>query len=276
MHTTTADCPIGIFDSGLGGLTIARAIQQALPHEHFIYYGDTLNFPFGEQSVELIQRYCLQITRFLLNRRCKIIVIACNSASVAAIDILQREFSERVLFVNIVEPVIAYLAQLPATKPIGMIGTTQTIQSNFYQKKLAIAQANIQLHALATPLLAPAIEENLSSPHIDTLLHDYLSQPELTNIASLLLACTHYPLVYQKFLTYYQGRNVEVIDPSTLVAKFTTALLTRRELLNSATTLGPHEYYVSHLSEKFKNHIELLFDGNQPFHELPLTVASYA
>lgn len=276
MNTTTADCPIGIFDSGLGGLTIARAIQRALPHENFIYYGDTLNFPFGEQSIDLIQQYCLAIARFLLKQRCKIIVIACNSASVAAIDFLQRQFGDQVLFVNIVEPVIEHLARSHSDRPLGIIGTTQTIRSNFYQEKLARANATIQVKALATPLLAPAIEENLSSPSIDTLLQHYLSQPELTDIQSLVLACTHYPLVYQNFLAYYQNSAIDVIDPSILVARFTEALLTKHALHHPAKTPGQHHYYVSHLSEKFKHHIKLLFDGHQPFQELPLKSKEYA
>jgi glutamate racemase len=265
------NAPIGVFDSGLGGLTVLHALQDVLPQEQFIYYGDTVNFPFGEKPVEFIREYCFAIVRYFLARGCKLIVIACNSASVAAYHLLEAEFGQWCKFVDMVEPLVLSLESRYNGQRIGLIGTTQTIQSNDYNNRLKNRRSQVCLQALATPLLAPAIENQLSDDTIMHLLYDYLNHSQLSDVAALILGCTHYPLIRDLFELHYQGQDVEIIDPSDWVANHAKNLLSCHGLLRHTNTAPVHEYYVSQLNPTFETKIRELFDGKQPFQTQLLT-----
>lgn len=240
--------PIGVFDSGIGGLTVARAITDRLPNEQIIYFGDTVHLPYGDKSADAIKFYSLKIARFLLGKGCKMIVIACNSASSAAYDVL-LEFFENTLFVNVVDPLIERVVAEQHQR-IGVIATKATISSNIYQRQLAEQLPAADIYALATPLLVPMIEEGYCQNNItDAVLHQYLSDPKMQNLDALLLACTHYPLVRPQIESYL-GRSVQVYDSTDVVARAVEQQLMQRKLLSTSRE-QEHTFYVSDYTEAF-------------------------
>ena len=152
-----SNLPIGIFDSGIGGLTVAREIIDLMPNEKIIYFGDTLHLPYGEKSKKKVINYCLKICQFLSSKNCKAIVIACNSASSLALNKIKKEFEEKSIIFNVIDPVINCIKKLE-TKKIGVIGTNATINSKIYEDKINCLNDNYIVNSLATPLLAPMIE----------------------------------------------------------------------------------------------------------------------
>ncbi|MCB0681391.1 MAG: glutamate racemase, partial [Saprospiraceae bacterium] len=193
--SSSARRPIGIFDSGIGGLTVAHALAQQLPNEELIYFGDTAHMPYGERSADAIRYYSLRIVKFLLDKNCKMIVIACNSASTAAYQVLLDFFHEQALFVNVVDPLVERVAGEQFHK-VGIIATKVTIRSGIYEQQLRSLQPDLRIHALATPLLAPMIEEGYIHNNLSqAVISQYLSDPGFGDIDALLLACTHYPLI---------------------------------------------------------------------------------
>ena len=204
--------PIGIFDSGIGGLTLAHAITELMPHENIVYFGDTAHLPYGDKSATAIQAYSVKICNFLMEKQCKLILIACNSASAAAYDLVKTYVGTKAIVVNVIDPVIDYLDQNWEGKTIGLIGTKQTVNSGIYATKAEALGKNIHIKSLATPLLAPMIEEGFFNNKISrTVVHSYLSNPHLSNIESIILACTHYPLIINEISSYYKGK-VNIIN----------------------------------------------------------------
>ena len=188
-----ANQPIGIFDSGIGGLTVANAIRHRLPNEQLCYFGDTAHLPYGDKSGDAIRYYSLKITKFLLEQQAKMIVIACNSASTAAYEVILDFFPDRALFVNVVDPLVEAVCA-KGYKKVGLIATKATVGSGVYQKQLIKTQPDLEVVALATPLLVPMIEEGYAHSRISkSIIEDYLSHPGFEDIDALLLACTHYP-----------------------------------------------------------------------------------
>ncbi|MCS6820248.1 MAG: glutamate racemase, partial [Microscillaceae bacterium] len=179
--------PIGIFDSGIGGLTVAKAVAEALPNENLIYFGDTAHLPYGDKSTAAIQAYSIKICNFLLSQHCKVILIACNSASVAAYELVKEYVGSKAKVFNVVQPVIEWVGRHYANQRIGLIGTRQTVFSNVYKKKIDDLQQNIELQSLATPLLAPMIEEGFFNKNISkAVIQEYLSNPILADIQALI------------------------------------------------------------------------------------------
>src|SRR5438477_6819095 len=151
-HTPLSKKPIGLFDSGIGGLTVARAIVKTLPNENIIYFGDTAHLPYGDKSTAAIQAYSIKICDMLLKEGCKLILIACNSASAAAFDLVKEYVGSRAMVMNVIDPLVNYVRENFAQKHLGLIGTKQTINSQVHRKKIAALNINTRLSALATPL----------------------------------------------------------------------------------------------------------------------------
>ena len=196
----TPDGPIGLFDSGVGGLTVARAVAQRLPHRQLLYFGDTAHLPYGDKSPEAIQSYSIAIADYLLAHGAVAIVVACNTASAVAWDALRAHVPAPIPSLNVIDPVVAAVAQTyrsQITPPnVGVIGTRGTIGSGIYPARINAAGVPGTVHALATPLLVPIIEEGLAHSEIlRATLHHYLAQPELQGINTLIPGCTHYPLL---------------------------------------------------------------------------------
>lgn len=243
--------PIGIFDSGIGGLTVANAIHRFLPQERLIYFGDTIHLPYGDKSADAIRYYSLTISKFLLELNCKMIIIACNSASSAAYDVLLHFFEGKALFVNVVDPLVQSVVN-QGFKNVGVIATKATIHSSIYRNKIKASNQKIKVSQLATPLLAPMIEEGFYSGAISkSIIENYLSQPELEGIDALLLACTHYPLIKNEINDYYKGK-VTILDSTDVVKEEVYRLLLAENLLCNHKT-GEDSFYVSDYTESFES-----------------------
>ena len=187
--------PIGIFDSGIGGLTVARAIKRLLPREAIVYFGDTAHMPYGDKASAVIQDRSLRISDLFLRKHCKVILMACNSASVAAYDLVCAHVGTRAAVLNVIDPMIDHIGRHFRGQSIGLIGTQQTIRSGIYEKKLRALRVGIMLQPLATPLLVPMIESAFPQAIGQEVLHHYLSSPALQPIQALILGCTHYPII---------------------------------------------------------------------------------
>ncbi|UCH14404.1 MAG: glutamate racemase, partial [Bacteroidales bacterium] len=199
-----SDQPVGIFDSGVGGLTVANAIRQVLPNEDLIYFGDTAHLPYGDKSKETINHYSKKITEYLLSRGCKIIVIACNSASAIAYDCIVESAGNRAIVVDVINPVINYVVNHLSVKRVGVIGTKATINSSTYLKKITGLDNSIRVASLPTPLLVPMIEEGFIFDDIsNAIIRSYLSKNELKDIDALILGCTHYPIIKNQINKFY-------------------------------------------------------------------------
>lgn len=239
-----------------------------LPNEQIIYFGDTAHLPYGDKSADAIRYYCLKIVKFLLERNCKMIVIACNSASSAAYKVLLEFFKEQALFVNVVDPLVETVARRNFSK-VGVIATKATIASGVYQQQLAHHRARLQVGALATPLLAPMIEEGYVDNKISrAILDNYLSNAELEGIEALLLACTHYPLI-KKEIEMYFNHQVEVLDSTDVVAKSVEEKLTGHGLLNTGGR-APHHFYVSDYTASFEETARLFYQGTIRLEYFPM------
>ncbi len=261
--------PIGIFDSGIGGLTVARAVKDLLPNESIIYFGDTAHLPYGDKSAAAIQSYTVKICDLLLKQQCKVILIACNSASSAAYQLAKEYVGSKAKVINVIDPVISYLGEKFENKTIGLIGTKRTVRSNVYQKKLDKLNKNIQLRSLATPLLAPMIEEgyfdNTISEHI---IQSYISDPTLQGIEALVLGCTHYPLIKKQIAGFYNEKT-EVIDSSNIVASYLKNYLNKNNL-NRESGVNYNKFFVSDYTHSFAEATRIFFKEEVNLEYYPL------
>ena len=262
--------PIGIFDSGIGGLTVANAITKVLPNENIIYFGDTEHLPYGEKSKEAIQSFSRKIISFLVEKQCKTIVIACNSASSVADNSVLNSAKNTSVF-NVIDPVVNEVVKVCSEYNIGVIGTKATIGSGIYTKKIKNMCESAKVNSLATPLLAPMIEEGFINEKIShTVIANYLSHSKLKNIDHLILACTHYPLIQSEINEYY-NKNVNVIDSAQIVAKHIAQALKKRNLLSNSTE-KEHHFYVSNYTESFEKSAQFFFKENIKLEEVNLFV----
>ena len=251
--------PIGIFDSGIGGLTVANTIRKVLPNEQLIYFGDTAHMPYGDKSPEAIKYYSLKIGKFLLDKKCKIIVIACNTASSHAYHELVHFLGDQIPIINVIDPVVNEIVKIDKFKKIGVIGTKSTIKSDIYAKKIKEANAKIQVCSLATPLLAPMIEEGFFNHNISqAVINSYLSSPKLKRIDSLILACTHYPLIKTEINAFYNSK-IDIVNTAEIVADYVQECLATLNLLNNNIRTKKHQFYVSDYTSSFERSTRLFF-----------------
>lgn len=253
--------PIGIFDSGIGGLTVANAILSALPNEQLIYFGDTAHFPYGDKSADLIKSYSEQITKFLLTYQCKAVVIACNTASSVAYKIVQEICDKHAIAFNVIDPVIDYILKKDFKK-VGIIGTLGTIGSNVFYDKIKASKPEVKAYSLATPLLAPMIESGFVHGQISELIiQKYLENDILEDIEAIVLACTHYPLIKKQIEHLYQslGKSVEVLATNEIAAESVKNTLLEKGLENTNTLTQPHRFYISDYTASFEQSTRLFF-----------------
>ena len=260
--------PIGIFDSGIGGLTVAHAIVKHLPKENIIYFGDTAHLPYGDKSTAAIQAYAVKIAHMLLHQECKLILIACNSASAAAYELVKEYVGSKSIVMNVIDPVVRLLKEKYQKKRIGLIGTRQTVNSHIYKKKIDDLNLGISLSSHATNLLASAIEEFGNHQVIDALLEVYLANNELQNTDALVLACTHYPIIKDKIMRHYKN-PVEIIDSSDIVAQAVKKQLEKNNLLNANGVSNKH-FYVSDYTDSFASNAKLFFNDDIILEHYPL------
>lgn len=251
--------PIGIFDSGVGGLTVAHAIKQLLPGESIIYFGDTAHLPYGDKSADAIKSYSRRITEFLLEHQSKVILVACNSASASAYDSLREEFKGRTLIIDVIDPVVDYLSNRHYKK-LGVIGTKRTISSGMYDQKLKEKSPMTSVVSLATPLLVPMIEEGFIFDDIsNAIIRTYLSDDSLSGIEALVLGCTHYPIIKNQISKFFNF-NIEVIDSGRVVSSVLRKVLEKNDLLNDSGVTHD-QFYVSDYTHFFGKIANMFFEG---------------
>jgi glutamate racemase len=250
--------PIGIFDSGVGGLTVAHAIKQILPGESIIYFGDTAHLPYGDKSEEAIRNYSERITEFLLDQNAKAVLIACNSASASAYDYLREKFGITTILLDVIDPVVDYISTRNYTR-IGVIGTKRTISSGTYKDKVAKRSPGTEVFSLATPLLVPMIEEGFIFDDIsNAIIRTYLSKESLSGIQALILGCTHYPIIRNQISKFFNF-NVEVVDSARIVAVAMRDLLAKNNLLNDSAP-GKDQFFVSDYTDYFEKISRMFFE----------------
>ncbi|MEX1188113.1 MAG: glutamate racemase [Bacteroidia bacterium] len=259
--------PIGVFDSGIGGLTVASAIHKMLPNESIIYFGDTAHFPYGNQSPEQIESYGLGIARFLKSKGCKMIVIACNTASAHSYKAILKEIDNEIPVINVIDPASIAIASKYPKGSIGVIGTAGTIKSGIYKRRIQKFAPEAKVSSLATPLLAPMIEEGYFNNKISsTIIHSYLEKKSLQGIQALILACTHYPLIKKEVESFYNNR-VEVVDSAQWVAQEVKSQLEGKQIL-SESTKPSFNFYVSYLTQTFEKSAKNFFPSRVDFKEM--------
>jgi glutamate racemase len=251
--------PIGIFDSGVGGLTVAHAIKQILPGENLIYFGDTAHLPYGDKSEEAIRYYSGKITEFLLEHKAKVVLIACNSASASAFEFLKSEFGEKTILLDVIDPVINYISTKSFNR-IGVIGTKRTISSGTYEQKVALRSPGTSIVSLATPLLVPMIEEGFIFDDIsNAIIRTYLTNESLAGIQALILGCTHYPIIRNQISKFFNF-NVEVVDSARIVSVMLREVLEKNNLLNDSLKVKD-QFFVSDYTDYFEKIAKMFFEG---------------
>ena len=255
MDKTSA---IGIFDSGIGGLTVGSQISKLMPNERIVYFGDTKHLPYGDKSPEAIIRFSKDITTFLLEQNCKMVVIACNTASAIAFNAVEKLCKDKALAVNVIDPVVEFTCRAE-TQSVGIIGTKNTILSNVYATKIKAQNSKLTTKSLATPLLVPMIEEGFYQNKIsNTILSNYLEKEDLLNIDHLILGCTHYPLIEEEIKEYYKG-TVDIINSAKIVSKYIKKKLSDSNLLSNSQSSQTHNFHVSDYTDSFEQSAQYFF-----------------
>lgn len=243
--------PIGVFDSGLGGLTAVRELAKLMPEEDLVYFGDTGRVPYGGRSRETIVTYARQDVRFLRTFDPKAIVVACGTVSTTALDILRRENDIPVF--GVVEPAVHTAAKLTRSGRIGLIGTRATIRSGAYERELRRLRPDAQVTAEACPLFVPLVENGRSQPGdivAETVAEEYLAPIRAAGVDTLILGCTHYPLL-KTVIGRCMGDEVALVDVGQRCAHWTAAELDRMGLRTDRAEAGTRRYFVSDSTEDF-------------------------
>ncbi len=243
--------PIGVFDSGVGGLTVAREIMRHLPNENIVYFGDTARVPYGSKSKDNIIRFSRQIIRFLETKDVKAIVIACNTASALALEVVQSEVD--VPIIGVVEPGARAALEISKTNKIGVIGTEATIRSAMYEKIIQGLRPEASVVGKACPLFVPLVEEGFAKHNVTREIIDFYLAPLMeTDIDSLILGCTHYPLLRSR-IREYVGDKITLVNPAYETAMDLKHLLELRGMVNTdEQEHGAYSFYVSDAADKFK------------------------
>ena len=252
IEETHSSAPIGVFDSGVGGLTVAREIMRNLPDERIVYFGDTARVPYGSKSQETVIRYSRQIVRFWQTQHVKAIVIACNTESALALDAIEGELDIPIL--GVLRPGAKVAAETTKNKRVGVIATESTIRSGMYGRYIKAHDPDITVYGKACPLFVPLVEEGwLKDPVTEEVARRYLKELLEKDIDSLILGCTHYPLI-RSLMRKIVGDKVQLVNPAYVTALELGRLLTREGLANDGGTdcAGEkYQFFVSDAAEKF-------------------------
>ena len=242
--------PIGVFDSGVGGLTVVKALREVLPQEDLIYFGDTARVPYGSKSRQTVTEFSLEISRFLCAQGIKMLLIACNTASAVSLPFLMKKLSLPVL--GVIHPGAAAAVKVSRTLRIGVVGTSGTIRSQAYQKALRSLDPQLKTIAEPCPLLVPLVEEGWWNGSVAlSVTRHYLKPLKEGEVDTLILGCTHYPLIRPLFLRVL-GKQVHLVDPGREAALRARELLERRNLLSRSFRKGETLFFSSDDPEHFK------------------------
>lgn len=242
--------PIGFFDSGIGGLTVVKAVSQLLPNENIVYFGDTARVPYGSKSNDTVVEYSIQAANFLLRKNIKLMVVACNTASSVALKELKRFLTIPVI--GMIEPGSKLALRESGNGQIGVIGTNATINNKAYSQELKKLNPKLKVFEKACPLFVPIAEEGwIDHKATELIAREYLTELKSKKIDSLVLGCTHYPIladVIQKVM----GKSVKLVDSGTPAAHLVEEYLNGRGLRNISNQIGKREFYVSDIPSRFK------------------------
>jgi glutamate racemase len=242
------EAPIGVFDSGIGGLTVVRQLIELLPQENIVYFGDTARVPYGNKSPEVVREYAAQDVEFLLSQEVKLIVVACNTASAVAMDVVATRSTVPAL--GVIEPTTHAAVKLVGTKGVGVIGTLSTINSRAYSTALRKLEKDLPVISRACPLFVPLAEEGLfDHPATDIMAREYLSQ-FIGRVDVMILGCTHYPML-RGAISRALGDEVRLVDSGEATARAAKLLLASLNILNQQKSKPRYEFYVSDFPQKF-------------------------
>lgn len=265
MNKNTA--PIGVFDSGVGGLTVVREIVRQLPNENIIYFGDTARVPYGSKSQNTIIRFSEQIIRFLKTKEVKSIVIACNTASALALDAVRDEFDIPIM--GVIVPGARAAVEATQNHKVGVVATDATVRSGMYTKIIQEMNPSIEVVEKACPLFVPLVEEGLKKHQVTQLMIEhYLQSMKDTDIDAMILGCTHYPLLRSR-IREYMGERIQIVNPAYETAMDLKRVLAEYNMSNHGADekeaeplFGHYEFYVSDMAEKFRTFANTVM----PFH----------
>ena len=250
------DLPIGVFDSGVGGLTVAREIMRQIPNERIVYFGDTARVPYGSKSKETVTKYSRQIVRFLRTQNVKAIVIACNTASAYALEQIEKEID--IPIIGVVKPGAVTAARATENGKIGVIATEGTIGSQIYTQYIKDLKSDAEVLGKACPLFVPLVEEGLlEDPVTDEIAQRYLSVLIDSGIDTLILGCTHYPLI-RSTVGRVMGENVTLVNPAYETAIELKCLLEEKNMLQDVKP-ALYQFFVSDGAEKFQHFANTIF-----------------
>lgn len=245
--------PIGVFDSGVGGLTVVREMSRQLPNENIVYFGDTARVPYGSKSPNTVIRFSEQIIRFLKTKQVKAIVIACNTASALALDAVRDEFDVPIL--GVIQPGARAAVEATQNRKVGVVGTDATVQSGMYTKIIHGLKPDTEVIEKGCPLFVPLVEEGFKEHHVtQEIIEYYLDSMRETDIDTMILGCTHYPLLRSK-IRAYMGDTVQIVNPAYETAMDLKKVLAEQDMENDGS-VEPHsryEFYVSDTAEKFRH-----------------------
>jgi glutamate racemase len=245
---TSKDSAIGVFDSGIGGLTVLHQIIETLPRENTVYLGDTARAPYGTKSLETVLCYSFENSQFLVDKGVKMVVVACNTSTAIALDRLQTQLTVPV--VGVIEPGVRRAVKTTKNRRVGVIGTEATIQSGAYTRALKAADTGIEVYSRACPLFVPLVEEGWTdNAVVEMTVKAYLGSLKQSGIDTLILGCTHYPLL-KKAIRKFMGANVRLVDSAEETAKEVEQVLGARTLGRKAGK-GGHSFFVTDAPDRF-------------------------
>ena len=241
--------PIGVFDSGLGGLTVVKALKEILPNESILYFGDTARLPYGVKSRDLIIQYSMQIANFLIKNDAKMIIVACNTATAMALEVLKNNFKD-IPIIGVIEPGSIQASLDSKSKKIGVIGTVATINSKAYDIALKLVDKEIQVFSKDCPLFVPFVEEGMvEGEAINLIVEHYLSSFK-NNIDTMILGCTHYPLLKPVIKDFV--KDIKLVDSASAIATHAKNILIKKSLMSEVVNSNELECFVTDLPRKFE------------------------
>lgn len=259
---STSASPIGVFDSGIGGLTVVAEIMRQLPHEEIVYFGDTARLPYGPKSNETVTQFAMQDTRFLLSHDVKMVVVACNTASSVAADQLKQGFDLPII--GVIAPGALAAVSATLSGKIGVIGTEGTITSHAYERAIHRIDAEIEIIEQSCPLFVPLAEEGWTDREVTLVIaHEYLTPLRDAGVDVVVLGCTHYPILKQTVSKVF-GPSVTLIDSAEETARDVSQVLTELGLANATGKKPEHRFFVSDVPHRFREQAERFLGATLP------------
>ncbi|KXK04571.1 MAG: glutamate racemase [Ignavibacteriaceae bacterium] len=245
----TSTSPVGIFDSGVGGLTVMHSVSQLMPNENIIYLGDNARLPYGTKSKETVISYSIECLKFLLKKKVKIVIVACNTASSYALPFISR--LTKIPVIGVIEPGANAAVSNTSNNHIGIIGTAGTVRSGSYARKIKRKLPEAKIYSKACSLFVQIAEDGWADNKIAKLTaKEYLTPLRESRIDTLIMGCTHYPIL-KKTISNVMGKKITLIDPGIETAKYARAILQKKNLLNKSKKKGYRKFYVTDTPNNF-------------------------